>query len=126
MSIVKLNQELQKIVKTTPPFNQMIKEIKMMHLKIKPVFGDITKINFRNQKLLKTLWQIGKIEEFYNFWANNVKKEEKKIFNQMIFESKNQVEAKLREIKVDAYSEVSTPPQLVEMELFKYRPKIKN
>ena len=43
----------------------MLTEVKLMKFKIRPLQGDISLLNVKNQQFIEILWSLGKLDEFF-------------------------------------------------------------
>lgn len=122
-SLFSLTQDLKNILEVKPDKNQMIKEIEMMKLKIKPVFGNINAIDFKNEQFLETLWRLGKLDEFFSANLKKVNQKERTVLIEIGLQIKKKLESQLSLLEVRSRSFF---PQLIEMEIFRETPKKKN
>ncbi len=103
--------------------DQMVKEVQMMKFKVRPVNGDISKLDFKNSHLVKILWGLGKLDEFINLEFDKIPEKDKpfvsQVVNQMRLALENQVGKAL-------FKGGGDPPLLVELEIFKEYPHKKN
>ena len=60
--------------------DQMIREVYMMKFKIRPLQGDISKLNFSNATLVETIWQLGKMDDFIEKHQNSLDKKQEHAF----------------------------------------------
>lgn len=123
-----LNQLLhfqQHILKNKPSFKEMIEDVRMMKFKIRPLDGDVTQIDFNNLQLIETLWNLGKIDEFFQKEFNRLKQGQKQIFYHFMDRLYQKFQTQLNKIRLGSENlqEPSSSP-LVEMEIFKEKPKI--
>ena len=107
-----------KIIKNKPPFEKMLDEIRMMKFRIRPLGGDLTRINFGDQQLIETLWNLGKIDDFFQNEYGGLTAQQKKIFFKFIDNIYRKFQNELNRIKFK-----NDQPQdmqaMVEMEIFK-------
>jgi hypothetical protein len=118
-----LIKKLKTIFDNKPDQEQMLKEVEMMRFKIRPVLGDISLLNFKNSRLVETLWSLGKLEEFFQNHFQKIPKSDRQIFFQVVGQFKEKLESQLKDVNLRQF--VNTP-QLIEMEIFKEQVKRQN
>ena len=79
-ALLLLDQFQKKVLENKPPLQEMINEIHMMKFKIKPVQGDFSKVNFRNDRFIEAIWSLGKLDEFFHIQYPQLKKEDRNTF----------------------------------------------
>lgn len=122
-NIFNLVSQLKQILDNKPNEKQMLKEVEMMKFKIKPVAGDISILNFKNNQLIEALWGLGKLDEFFQNHFKNISKNDKEIFFQMVGQLRGRLENQLSRINFHRPVNI---PQIIEMEIFKEYPKRNN
>ena len=75
--IVNFQKEL---IKNKPSHNIMYEQVRMMRYKIRPLQGDISELNFKNEKFIEILWNLGKLDEFFDKKKKLLDKRQKEIF----------------------------------------------
>lgn len=81
IDVLQLLEQFQKtILQNKPSVGEMITEIHMMKFKVKPMQGDFSQVNFRNDRFIEALWSLGKLDEFFQIQYPHIKKEEKSTF----------------------------------------------
>ena len=75
--IVKLQNNL---LKNKPSEQAMFDQVRMMRYKIRPLQGDVSMLDFKNKKFIEILWNLGKLDEFFNKRKNFLNKRQKEIF----------------------------------------------
>lgn len=55
----------RKVMLHKPSVEDMLTELQMMHFKVKPRQGDLSRVDFTNHKLIEILWSLGKLDEFF-------------------------------------------------------------
>lgn len=95
----------------------MMDEIRMMHFKIRPVQGDVSLLNLREEKLIETLWNLGKLDEFYQKHNDNLTPNQKGVFFNFFDELYHKFQNRLN--KLNLRSRVQEIPSTIEMEIFK-------
>ncbi len=122
-NIFSLVNQLKEILENKPSQKQMFREVEMMHFKIKPLSGDISLLNFKNNQLVEALWGLGKLDEFFRTEFKNASNKEKELFFQMVSQLRGRLENQLR--RINFHTSVKKD-QLIEMEIFKEYPRRKN
>lgn len=93
-------------------------EVRMMHFKIRPLQGDVSLLDLREDKLIETLWNLGKLDEFYQKHNNRLSSNQKSIFFNFFDEIYGKFQNQLN--KLNLRSTVKTDvPSTIEMEIFK-------
>ncbi len=75
--IVKFQNNL---LKNKPSEQAMFDQVRMMRYKIRPLQGDVSMLDFKNKKFIEILWNLGKLDEFFNKRKNFLNKRQKEIF----------------------------------------------
>lgn len=122
-NIFNLASQLKQILENKPSQEQMLKEVEMMRFKIRPVAGDISILNFKNNQLVETLWNLGKLDEFFQSHFKNISTNDKEIFFQMVGQLRGKLENQLSKIN---FRRPINASQVIEMEIFKESPRRKN
>jgi len=86
-----LLKDFQKIIKNKPPVDKMVEEIMMMGLKIKPVLGDVSLLDFSNKKIVEVLWSLGKFDDFFQSYYDKLSKNELSILLEYFEHLKNKL-----------------------------------
>ena len=71
-----LLKDFQKLIKNKPTVEKMIEEITIMGLKIKPVLGDISLLDFSNKKMVEVFWSLGKFDDFFQGYYEKLSENE--------------------------------------------------
>ncbi len=101
-----------------PSLEIMMDEVRMMHFKIRPLQGDVSLLDLRENKLIETLWNLGKLDEFYQKHNNRLSPDQKTIFFNFFDEvyRKFQIQLSRLNLRSSAQAEI---PSTIEMEIFK-------
>ena len=75
--IVKFQNNL---LKNKPSEQAMFDQVRMTRYKIRPLQGDVSMLDFKNKKFIEILWNLGKLDEFFNKRKNFLNKRQKEIF----------------------------------------------
>lgn len=79
--VVQLFQSFQKnILHNKPSHHQMVAEVRMMRFKVRPVAGDVSSLNFKNEQFIEALWSLGKLDEFFHSVIKDLRKDDRQIF----------------------------------------------
>ena len=116
--VVEILSNLKKALGVRPPFEKMYEEIRMMRFKIKPISGDIFLIQLKNQRLIETLWSLGKLDEVFQQEYKMLDSEQKETFFRLFDNLYQQFQDQLNKINIKPEVR-STLPQVLEMEIFK-------
>jgi len=79
---------------------EMLKELSYMQFKIRPLHGDISRVNFANPQFVSSLWSLGKLEEFAFSKIKSLKSDEVEIFFKLMDEIRIGLEAKMGEAPI--------------------------
>ena len=76
--IFKLLKLFELTYRNRPSSAKMYTEIQMMKFKIKPIQGQISDLDMKNDKFIEALWSIGKMEEIFekNYLKISIKNRE--------------------------------------------------
>ena len=111
--------EFQKnIVEQKPTTDKMYEELQMMRFKIKPVQGDLSVLNFKDNQLIEVLWNLGKLDEFFQQKYRRLPYSKKKMFFQMFENLHKTYQDKLNALSIHAKEQVNLT-STVEMEIYK-------
>jgi len=119
--IISLFGNIQKVISSKPTINQMFEEVQMMKFKIRPIRGDLMSFNLKNKQFIESLWNLGKLDEFFFKEVPSLSKKEKevflKIFDSLYFKYQQQLnQANLQQRKV-----ALAKTGLLELEIYKER-----
>ncbi|MBI4225636.1 hypothetical protein HY612_00820 [Candidatus Roizmanbacteria bacterium] len=116
--VIEIFSNLKKALGAKPPIEKMYDEIRMMRFKIKPISGNISLLQFKNQRLIETLWSLGKLDEVFQREYRKLSVDQKEVFFRLFDSLYQQFQDQLN--KTDINPEVkSNLPQVLEMEIFK-------
>src|SRR5690606_33448009 len=74
----------QRTISNTPTVEEMMSEVRMMNFKVRPVYGNISKLNLSNREFINALWSLGKLDEFFKDEFPNVEDEDREIFFKLV------------------------------------------
>jgi hypothetical protein len=112
----------KRILDNKPSSDQMYQEIRMMKFKIKPVIGDISYLNLKNNNFIEILWSLGKIDEFFQKQVEDLSTDEKEVFYKLLDEIYERYQDDLNMIDLKT-QDIAPPTQGFEMEIFKEKPQ---
>lgn len=105
---------------------EMIRELKMMNFKIKPIIGDLFQVVQKQEIFLESLWKIGKIEEIVSFYKDKLTNEEKDILFHYLESIKSQDEKNLISQLNQRSLEKGEKVSVFEIQVLKKSPSKKN
>lgn len=116
--ILNLLQKFQQRIENQPTIEKMFEDVRMMSFKIRPLQGDVTLLNLKNEGFIEVLWKLGKLDEFFQKEFHKLKPNEKKVFFRFFDELHQKFQNQLNNIhlKIDKLS--YTQP-FFELEIFK-------
>lgn len=119
--IVNLIAHFQKdILQNRPSVEEMIQDVRMMKFKVRPVDGDISQINFKNIKFIETLWNLGKLDDFFHKEYKSLSVDDQKIFTNFVDHVYRKYQSELNSLRLkqnELQHQVA-----VEIEIFKDKP----
>ncbi len=101
-----------------PPMNTMLEEIRMMKFKIKPLLGDISMINFKNQHLIEIMWSLGKLDDFFQREYEKLRPNQREMFYKIFEDLHGKFQAQLNALNLNKNADDNDGPVL-EMEIYK-------
>lgn len=82
--VVQMIHDFQKnVLDQQPSYEEMASEVRMMRFRVRPVEGDILKLNFENTDFVGILWSLGKLDEFFQYVVPSLSQKEKEVFYQL-------------------------------------------
>ncbi len=116
-----LNQFQKTILEKRPSFNEMFEEVRMMHFKIRPLQGDISRLQTLDARLVEALWNIGKFDEFFKSQRSKLTKGEQDMFLRYFetLHSRLQKEVSSVTQSTSQQTEDGTAASIVEMEIYR-------
>lgn len=119
--ILKMMSNFQKYLDKKPDISKMYLELQMMKFKIRPVQGNLSEINLKNDKFIEVLWSLGKLEEFFQKEFHLLKGKSKDLFERVFNSLYERYQHDLNRINLQW--EKSSNRHFLEVEIFK---EIKN
>ena len=117
--ILSLFNGIQKIISTKPNTNQMFEEVQMMKFKIKPIQGDVSAFNLKNERFIESLWSLGKLDEFFHKEFPHLSKKEQEVFLRIFDNLYFKYQQQLNQINLQPAKTSLTKTGLLELEIFK-------
>lgn len=108
----------QKTLSAKPTREEMINEVRMMNFKVKPVFGNVTQIDFTNTDFIESLWSLGKLDEFFRNEYPTIKEDDKEIFFRLVDEMRANLQQRLNTSYI-VTTNTETDRTVFEVEIFK-------
>ena len=109
----------QSVLARRPSINQMVSEVHMMNFKIRPVYGNISSLDFANKRFIEALWSLGKLDEFFRIEFPLVTENERDTFFRLVDEMRVNFQQQLN-TAYTASKPLSTEEKLLyEIEIFK-------
>ncbi|MCX6732127.1 MAG: hypothetical protein NTV98_01145 [Candidatus Roizmanbacteria bacterium] len=101
---------------------QMVKEVYMMKFKIRPLQGDISKLNFSNATFVETIWQLGKMDDFIEKHLHKINKKQEEAFFHYFEGMYKQLQNTLNSLHFGTQKgDMFNKRDFVEMEIYKER-----
>jgi len=116
--VIEIFTNLRKALGSKPPIEEMYEEIRMMRFKIKPISGDVSLLQLKNQGLIEALWSLGKLDEVFQKEYKKLSGDQKEVFFRLFDNLYQQFQDQLNKINVNPEVK-SNLPQILEMEIFK-------
>ncbi len=99
--VVQMIHDFQKtVLDQQPSYEDMVSDVRMMRFRVRPVEGDIMKLNFGNTEFVEILWSLGKLDEFFQYVAPTLSKKEKDVFNTLFDRLYQNYQRKLHHINL--------------------------
>lgn len=109
------------VIEANPPLKKMEQEVRWMQFKIRPLFGNIDKVDFQNEEFIKILWRLGKLDEFYSQHKPLIKKQDRKMFFQIFNGMYKQYQLQLRNLDMTKNQSTDSFNDCFELEIYKER-----
>ncbi len=108
----------QRTTTNRPTVEEMMSEVRMMNFKVRPVYGNISKINLSNSDFINALWSLGKLDEFFKDEFPNVEDDDREVFFKLVDDMRVSLQQKLNR----AYNTEQSPKDdklFFEIEIYK-------
>ncbi len=117
--ILTLISNIQKIISSKPNTSQMFEEVRMMKFKIKPIQGDVSAFNLKNERFIESLWSLGKLDEFFHKEFPQLSKKEQEVFLRFFNSLYFKYQQELNQINLQPARVTLAKTGLLELEIFK-------
>lgn len=105
-----------------PNHEQMMREVYMMKFKIRPLQGDVSKLNFSNATFVETIWQLGKMDDFIEKHLRKLDKKQEFAFFHYFDGMYKQLQDTLNSLHLNGQTgDTLVKRDFIEMEIFKER-----
>ncbi len=112
----------QDVLDKKPTHEQMMREVYMMRFKIRPLQGDVSKLNFSNSTFVETIWQLGKMDDFIEKHLRKLDKKQEHAFFHYFEGMYKQLQDTLNSLHFGRQKgDLFVQRDFVEMEIFKER-----
>ena len=109
-----------------PNHEQMVRDVYMMKYKIRPLQGDLSRLNFSNTTFVETIWQRGKMDDFIEKHLQKIEKKQEQAFFHYFEGMYKQLQNTLNSLHFDTpKGNAFTKRDFVEMEIYKERKSIR-
>jgi hypothetical protein len=116
--ILELLNQFREMMNKKPPLDKMYDEVRMMRFKIKPLQGDISILNLKDSQLIETLWNLGKLDDFFHKRYRQVPARKKNLFFKVFQDLNHKFQQELNRLNL-RQEKVINNPSLIEMEIIK-------
>ena len=117
--ILALVGTFQSQIKNKPSLPQMSTELQMMKFKVRPIQGDFSAVDLKDEDFIKALWSLGKLDEFFQKEIVRLTKRERQIFMKIFDDLYHQYQQELNRINIYKGRPQSGDNKILEMEIFK-------
>ncbi|KKQ24470.1 MAG: hypothetical protein US40_C0003G0008 [Candidatus Roizmanbacteria bacterium GW2011_GWC2_37_13] len=121
--ILDLISDFKKSLDKKPPFTEMYEEVQMMKFKVRPIQGDLSAVNLNNEQFVKTLWSLGKLDEFFQKEFYRLTAKNKDLFMKVFDDIYAKYQQDLN--RINLHWERIPRQSLLEVEIFKEAKKKK-
>lgn len=109
----------KKILENKPSTQEMYEEVRMMHFKIRPLQGDLSQLNFKEEKFIEILWSLGKLDEFFHRQYKKLNsRNQKEVFFKFFDGLYEKLQTQLNKLDLKTAEKLSLSAT-IEMEIFK-------
>lgn len=115
----------KRVLENKPAKEAMYQDVRMMQFKIRPLQGDVSLLNLKNEHFIEILWSLGKLDEFFQRHIEQVSAKQRDTFYRLFDEMYQRFQNELN--KINLQKEKSNDLSAgFEMEIFKERSMKKN
>jgi hypothetical protein len=111
----------KKITASRPTTAKMFEELQMMRFKIRPLQGDISSLKLNDEELIEILWNLGKLDDFFQKEYRLLSTTEKRTFFQLFDNLHQRYQERLNSLNLKSSTEQDAS-SVIEMEIFKEEP----
>ena len=116
--ILEMISNFQKFLDHKPSLKKMYEEIQMMKFKIRPIQGDLSNVNLKNEEFISTLWSLGKLDEFFQKEFTALPQKNKELFNRVFESIYQRYQQELNKVNLH-FERASRRENYLEVEIFK-------
>lgn len=111
----------QKIIKRKPSVKKMYADIRLMQFRIRPIEGDITKLDVANDTFIEMLWSLGKLDEVFQKRYLDMDGQNREVVYDIFEKLYDEYQSRLNKATYRKESSVGAAPKL-EMEIYRELP----
>jgi hypothetical protein len=101
---------------------QMVRDVYMMKFKIRPLQGDVSRLNFSNTTFVETIWQLGMMDQFIETHLHKVDKRQEQAFFNYFDGMYRQLQNTLNSLHFSAHKgDIYAKHDFIELEIYKER-----
>lgn len=101
---------------------QMVRDVYMMKFKIRPLQGDVSKLDFSNTIFVETIWRLGKMDDFIEKYLHTIDKNQEHAFFHYFEGIYQQLQNTLNSLHFGSQTgDIFVKRDFVEMEIYKER-----
>lgn len=113
----------KKIFEERPSIAEMEQEVRMMKFKIRPLLGDMSGLDFKNPEFIEALWNIGKLDEFFQHNVEKIHKNEIHLFERLVSEMRYEFQDDLSKASLHPSIALRSASSPFEIEIYRERAK---
>ncbi|MBI5127306.1 hypothetical protein HZA76_02515 [Candidatus Roizmanbacteria bacterium] len=118
--ILELIRSFQNFLDKKPSLTKMYEEIQMMKFKVRPIQGDLSAVNLKNEKFITTLWSLGKLDEFFQKEFYQLGEKNKDLFKKVFDSIYERYQNDLNRVSL-LWERTPTKESFLEVEIYKER-----
>ncbi|MCL4363798.1 hypothetical protein M1328_01000 [Patescibacteria group bacterium] len=116
--ILEVISNFQRFLDHKPPLKKMYEEIQMMKFKVKPIKGDLSTVDLKNEKFIATLWSLGKLDEFFQKEYDKLTPKNRELFSRVFDSIYHKYQQELNKVSLH-FEKPSRETNFLEVEIFK-------
>lgn len=116
--ILSVIHNFQTFIKNKPEPAKMFSEIRMMKFKVRPIQGDLSTIDLRNEHFIEALWSLGKLDEFFQSEYPKLSSKDKDIFMKIFDDLYHKFQQELNRISIYK-GPANKKDKVLELEIYK-------